>query len=94
MVGALSRMYVHLYNFQTVITGKASIINKTVFQDCKLKMAFLFIFIQHLIIFRALGYASNSVKFEITKINNNSKCLGGGDDLKVCMLRGRGSRNQ
>ena len=43
-----------------------------------------------MIIFRVLWYASNSAIFEITEINNSSKCLreGGCDDLKALTLRG------
>ena len=46
---------------------------------------------KHLIIFRFIRCVSNSANFDITEINNGSKCLGGGfDDLKVRTLRGRG----
>ena len=44
---------------------------------------------KHLIIFRVLGYASNSTNFEITEINRSSKARGR-DDLKVRTLRGKG----
>ena len=36
---------------------------------------------------KVLGYVSNSTTFEITKVDNSSKCLGGGNDnLNVCMV--------
>ena len=42
--------------------------------------------------FRVLGYVSNSANFEITEINNYSKCIDEvSDDLKVRTLRGRGT---
>ena len=53
--------------------------------------AFSLISYKHLIIFRVLGYASNSANFEITQINYSSKDLGGGcDDLKCVYSGGKG----
>ena len=47
---------------------------------------------KNLMIFRALGYASNAANFEITGIDNGSKCLGRGgcNELNAEMRTGGG----
>ena len=52
-------------NIHVIFICEGSQINKTVFQDFKCKIEFS-------LILRALGYTSNSAKFEITEINNSS----------------------
>ena len=44
-----------------------------------------------MIIFRVLGYVSHSANFEITEIDDSSKCLGGGYAVTLKYVRsGRG----
>ena len=43
---------------------------------------------KYVVTFRGIIYASNAANFELTKIDNIFKCLGGFDKLEVRTLRG------